>query len=172
MSDNGSERAYGFSTRQLHAGQQPDPTTGSRAVPIYHTTSYQFRDIVGLRDVGHLLEGEDGNIRIAQRFAVDDLGIGLNRRGKFVWIIGINKGRLDAHAGKGVEELIVCTAIETTAGDDMITLTAKRHDRHHLSNVTAARGQRTHTPFKIRQTLFQHIIGGVHDAGIDIAELL
>jgi len=34
----------GFTTRQLHAGQQPDPTTGSRAVPIYQTTSYQFRD--------------------------------------------------------------------------------------------------------------------------------
>ena len=28
----------------LHAGQQPDPATGSRAVPIYQTTSYQFRD--------------------------------------------------------------------------------------------------------------------------------
>ena len=38
------EHKFGFSTRQLHAGQQPDPTTGSRAVPIYQTTSYQFRD--------------------------------------------------------------------------------------------------------------------------------
>ena len=35
---------FGFATRQLHAGQQPDPVTGSRAVPIYQTTSYQFRD--------------------------------------------------------------------------------------------------------------------------------
>lgn len=35
---------FGFTTRQLHAGQQPDPVTGSRAVPIYQTTSYQFRD--------------------------------------------------------------------------------------------------------------------------------
>ena len=34
---------FGFTTRQLHAGQQPDPTTGSRAVPIYQTTSYQFK---------------------------------------------------------------------------------------------------------------------------------
>ncbi len=31
-----------FETLQLHAGQQPDPTTGSRAVPIYQTTSYAF----------------------------------------------------------------------------------------------------------------------------------
>jgi O-acetylhomoserine (thiol)-lyase len=39
-----STHKFGFSTRQLHAGQQPDPTTGARAVPIYQTTSYQFRD--------------------------------------------------------------------------------------------------------------------------------
>jgi O-acetylhomoserine (thiol)-lyase len=35
---------FGFTTRQLHAGQQPDPATGSRAVPIYQTTSYVFKD--------------------------------------------------------------------------------------------------------------------------------
>jgi O-acetylhomoserine (thiol)-lyase len=33
-----------FHTKALHAGYQPDPTTGARAVPIYQTTSYQFRD--------------------------------------------------------------------------------------------------------------------------------
>lgn len=37
-------RKLGFDTLALHAGQQPDPTTGSRAVPIYQTTSYVFRD--------------------------------------------------------------------------------------------------------------------------------
>ena len=36
--------AWGFETRQIHAGQEPDPTTGARAVPIYQTTSFQFRD--------------------------------------------------------------------------------------------------------------------------------
>lgn len=39
-----TEHKLGFSTRQLHAGQNPDSATGSRAVPIYQTTSYQFRD--------------------------------------------------------------------------------------------------------------------------------
>lgn len=34
----------GFDTLALHAGQQPDPTTGARAVPIYATTAYQFQD--------------------------------------------------------------------------------------------------------------------------------
>ncbi|MGB7538856.1 MAG: O-acetylhomoserine aminocarboxypropyltransferase/cysteine synthase family protein [Anaerolineales bacterium] len=37
-------RSYGFATRQLHAGQKPDPATGSRAVPIYQTTSFAFHD--------------------------------------------------------------------------------------------------------------------------------
>lgn len=42
MSEN--ERQFGFTTRQLHAGYSPDPTTHSRAVPIYQTTSYQFNN--------------------------------------------------------------------------------------------------------------------------------
>lgn len=42
MTTNG--HVYGFNTRQLHAGQSPDPATGSCAVPIYQTASYQFRN--------------------------------------------------------------------------------------------------------------------------------
>jgi O-acetylhomoserine (thiol)-lyase len=37
-------RAFGFDTRQLHAGQRPDPNTGARAVPIFQTASYVFED--------------------------------------------------------------------------------------------------------------------------------
>ncbi len=50
----------GFETRQIHAGQEPDPTTGSRAVPIYQTTSYAFRDtahaaaLFGLAEPGNI----------------------------------------------------------------------------------------------------------------------
>jgi O-acetylhomoserine (thiol)-lyase len=42
MSDQ--ERTFGFNTRALHAGYQPEPTTGARAVPIYQTTSFVFED--------------------------------------------------------------------------------------------------------------------------------
>ena len=47
-------------TISLHAGQKPDPTTGSRAVPIYQTTSYVFRDtdhaaaLFGLSELGNI----------------------------------------------------------------------------------------------------------------------
>ncbi len=38
------DRAFGFATLAVHAGQRPDPTTGSRAMPLYQTTSYVFED--------------------------------------------------------------------------------------------------------------------------------
>ncbi len=38
------KRHFGFETRMLHAGHIPDSATGSRAVPIYQTTSYVFED--------------------------------------------------------------------------------------------------------------------------------
>ncbi len=41
---NGHDRQFHFNTLALHAGYKPDPATGARAVPIYQTTSYQFRD--------------------------------------------------------------------------------------------------------------------------------
>jgi O-acetylhomoserine (thiol)-lyase len=53
-------RKYGFSTRQLHAGQVADPTTGAVAVPIYQTTSYQFKstehaaNLFALKELGNI----------------------------------------------------------------------------------------------------------------------
>jgi len=55
-----TERTWGFDTQQLHAGQTPDPATGSRAVPIYQTTSYNFHsaqhaeDLFALREPGNI----------------------------------------------------------------------------------------------------------------------
>ena len=51
---------WGFDTRQIHAGQTPDSATGARAVPIYQTTSYQFRDsqhaanLFALAEIGNI----------------------------------------------------------------------------------------------------------------------
>jgi O-acetylhomoserine (thiol)-lyase len=51
---------WSFETRQIHAGQAPDPATGSLALPIYQTTSYAFRDtehaanLFGLKEFGNI----------------------------------------------------------------------------------------------------------------------
>lgn len=58
MSQNHSQLA--FETLQLHAGQEVDSDTGSRAVPIYQTTSYNFKDsehaanLFGLKEFGNI----------------------------------------------------------------------------------------------------------------------
>src|SRR5512147_1987907 len=60
MATNGKQRKYRFETLQLHAGQQIDPTTKSRAVPIYQTTSYGFNssehaaNLFGLKEFGNI----------------------------------------------------------------------------------------------------------------------
>jgi len=89
----------GFETLSLHAGQTPDPTTGSRAVPIYQTTSYQFKDtdhaarLFGLQEFGNIytrimnpttdvleqriaaLEGGVGALALASGQAAQTLGV-------------------------------------------------------------------------------------------------
>ncbi|WP_296104187.1 O-acetylhomoserine aminocarboxypropyltransferase [uncultured Agrobacterium sp.] len=55
-----SDHTPGFSTLAIHAGAQPDPTTGARATPIYQTTAYAFRDsehaaaLFGLKEFGNI----------------------------------------------------------------------------------------------------------------------
>ena len=58
--DNHKKGNYKLGTLALHAGQNPDPATGSRAVPIYQTTSYVFRDtdhaanLFALKELGNI----------------------------------------------------------------------------------------------------------------------
>ncbi len=55
-----NERDFGFSTRALHAGTPPDPTTGARAAPIYQTSAFVFgsteqaAELFALRSYGHI----------------------------------------------------------------------------------------------------------------------
>ena len=98
--------AWSFETRQIHAGTSPDPTTGARALPIYATTAYQFRDsqarrrpVRAGRDGQHLHadhEPDAGRARAArglaggrrrgaggvERAVGDDAGAAEHRRGR------------------------------------------------------------------------------------------
>ena len=119
MSSNGHSNGKaahqpGFQTQALHAGYKPDPTTGSRAVPIYQTTSYQFRDTDHAAALFAL--AEPGNIytRIMnpttdvfeQRIAALEGGI----------------GALATASGQFAETLTALTL--ANAGDEFITTSA------------------------------------------------
>jgi O-acetylhomoserine (thiol)-lyase len=79
-----SERKLKFDTLQVHAGQNPDPTTGSRAVPIYQTTSYVFNDadhaanLFALKEAGNIYTriGNPTTDVLEQRIAALEGGVG------------------------------------------------------------------------------------------------
>src|ERR1700761_4807027 len=60
MANDKPERQFGFNTRALHHGYQPEETTKARAVPIYQTTSFTFEDsadaaaLFGLQKFGNI----------------------------------------------------------------------------------------------------------------------
>jgi len=72
-----TERIPGFSTLAVHAGAQPDPTTGARATPIYQTTSFVFEDVdhaaslFGLQTFGNIYTriGNPTNAVLEERVA-------------------------------------------------------------------------------------------------------
>lgn len=77
-------RYLGFDTLSLHAGQQPDPTTGARATPIYQTTSFVFRDtdhaasLFNMERAGHVYSriSNPTNAVLEERIAALEGGIG------------------------------------------------------------------------------------------------
>ncbi len=79
-----SDSSLNFDTLALHAGQTPDPTTGSRAVPIYQTSSYVFKssehaaNLFGLKEFGNIytrLMNPTTDV-LEQRLAQLDGGVG------------------------------------------------------------------------------------------------
>jgi O-acetylhomoserine (thiol)-lyase len=72
-----NERTPGFATLAVHAGAQPDPTTGARATPIYQTTSFVFDDVdhaaslFGLQTFGNIYTriGNPTNAVLEERVA-------------------------------------------------------------------------------------------------------
>src|ERR1700738_3903249 len=72
-----NDRLPGFSTLAVHAGAQPDPTTGARVTPIYQTTSFVFNDadhaasLFGLQAFGNIYTriGNPTNAVLEERVA-------------------------------------------------------------------------------------------------------
>jgi O-acetylhomoserine (thiol)-lyase len=77
-------RYLSFDTLSLHAGQQPDPTTGARATPIYQTSSFVFRDtdhaaaLFNMERAGHVYSriSNPTNAVLEERIAALEGGIG------------------------------------------------------------------------------------------------
>jgi O-acetylhomoserine (thiol)-lyase len=130
MSDPSS---WGFETRQIHAGQEADPTTGARAVPIYQTTSYQFRDSAHAQNLFAL--AEIGNIYT--RIMNPTQGVLEGRlsalEGGITTAVGL-PGALVVSSGQAAETLAILTLAE--AGDHVVSSPSLYGGTYNLFHYT------------------------------------
>ena len=110
MKNQTTPHPFGFSTRQIHAGYQPDPTTGSSAVPIYQTTSYAFESTEhAARLFSHQ---EEGNIYTRIMNPTNDV---LERR---LADLEGGSGALAASSGHAAQVMVILTLCG--AGDHIV----------------------------------------------------
>ncbi len=106
-----SNAEWGFETRQIHVGGEPDPTTGARAVPIYQTTSYQFRDtahaanLFALAEIGNIYTRIMNPTQLALEQRINSL------EGGCMTAVGL-PGSLVVASGQAAETLAILTLVE------------------------------------------------------------
>ncbi len=108
---------WAFETRQIHVGGDPDPTTGARAVPIYQTTSYEFRDaahaqnLFALAEIGNIYTRIMNPTQGALEARINSL------EGGCTTAVGL-PGALAVASGQSAETLAILTLCE--AGDHVV----------------------------------------------------
>jgi len=124
---------WGFETQQLHAGQVADPATGSRAVPIYQTTSFVFNDAEHAKNLFAL--AEIGNIYT--RIMNPTQGV-LEARlsaleGGITTAVGL-PGALVVSSGQAAEVLAILNLAES--GDHIVVSSSLYGGTYNLFNYT------------------------------------
>ena len=128
-----SNASWGFDTRQIHAGQSPDPATGSRAVPIYQTTSYQFRDsahaqnLFALAEIGNIYTRIMNPTQGVLEARIADL------EGAVTTAVGL-PGALVVSSGQAAETLAILTLAE--AGSHIVASPSLYGGTYNLLHYT------------------------------------
>jgi O-acetylhomoserine (thiol)-lyase len=124
---------WGFETRQVHVGGDPDASTGARAVPIYQTTSFSFRDsehaanLFALAEVGNIYTRIMNPTQGALEARLSSL------EGGCTTAIGI-PGALAVASGQAAETLALLTLCE--AGDHIVSSSSLYGGTYNLFHYT------------------------------------
>jgi O-acetylhomoserine (thiol)-lyase len=118
-----------FETLALHAGYEPDPTTGSRAVPIYQTTSYRFRNAEHAANLFALKEA--GNIYTRITNPTTDV---FEKR---IAALEGGVGALAVASGQAAETLALVNILKS--GDEFVSATSLYGGTYNLFKVTLPR---------------------------------
>ncbi len=126
--------SWGFETRQIHSGQEPDSATGARAVPIYQTTAYEFRNTEHAANLFAL--SEPGNIytRIMNPTqGVLEVRLAALENGLSETAAGV-PGALAVSSGQAAETLAILNIAE--AGDHIVAGAALYGGTYNLLHYT------------------------------------
>ncbi|MCX7981702.1 MAG: homocysteine synthase [Syntrophales bacterium] len=123
------EKTLKIETLALHGGQRPDPTTGARAVPIYQTTSYQFRDTEHAAALFALKES--GNIYTRLMNPTTDV---LEKR---MALLDGGQGALAVSSGQAAITLAILNIAES--GDEIVSADNLYGGTFNLFHYTLAR---------------------------------
>jgi O-acetylhomoserine (thiol)-lyase len=120
------QQSWRFDTLALHGGQDPDPTTGARAVPIYQTTSFVFQDADHAANLFALAEA--GNIYTRIMNPTTDV---FEKR---MALLEGGVGALAVASGQAAETLALLNIMQ--AGDELVSATSLYGGTYNLFAVT------------------------------------
>ncbi len=128
-----SDPSWGFETRQIHAGQVPDPTTNSRAVPIYQTTSYTFNSSEHAANLFALAEMGNIYTRIMNPTQAVMEARMASLEGATETAVGL-PGALVVSSGQAAETLAILNVAE--AGDHVVSSASLYGGTYNLLHYT------------------------------------
>ena len=116
-------------------------------------------------EVGHVEPG------IPDGLDVEEPGALIDCRAHLVEVVDVHELRPDAPLGEGVLEEVVGAAIERLRRDQVVAGAGQVEHREGLGRLPARHRQGRDAPLEFGHPLLEHIVGGVHDAGVDVPEL-
>ncbi|OBR93707.1 methionine gamma-lyase [Clostridium ragsdalei P11] len=120
------ERKLSFETLQVHAGQVPDPTTGARAVPIYQTTSFVFKDADEAADFFQLKK--PGNVYARIMNPTEDV---FEQR-----VAALEGGSAGLATSSGLAAILYAVLNVASAGDNIVSASTLYGGTYELFSVT------------------------------------
>ncbi len=130
------------------------------------------RNAAVMRDIGDRRDVGDDAARIGQALDEDAAGLVVHRRAHVLRLVDIDETGFPAELAKRLAHLVERSAIQLARRDDVAPRLHQRVERDQLRRMPARHAQRADAAFQRGNLAFQRVIGGVHDARIDVPELL
>jgi hypothetical protein len=120
-------------------------------------------------DLAHGGDVEHVEARVAQRLAEQQLRFGADGGAPAVDVAGLDEGGGHAEARQRVAQQVVAAAVQRRTGDDVAAGAGQRGDGQRQRGLATGGGDRPAATFERSDALFQHRVGGVADAAVDMA---